>query len=408
VGIIISVSLFVFYTRPGDLIAAVGVTFDPSKDPFESKLLGAAYAPPSPTLYQNSLPVQFKSWTWEATADWRSSEEKKEGTYALKAAFQSPGGTVGMNGPTIDAKNMQSISLSVRGDKNVGDVYLEVYDKNGMSLGQQSLGWYTASGALAPDTWQDVRVPLSNFTSGSYKNGVSGFSISGKNPGVAYVDDVELSKTGASHSVWVAPPDLAGRPFNPFATSTPASLPYTFSPSPESLAYWYSYFGVFGPGENGQIIAGPSAKNKTTGSMTVFRGGRNWSDYAIDATIDWGQVSVFSLLSRVVDDGNFVSCAFSRYGESVQLYQLQDGASTLISQTPGLAVSGIDPWVGVNMGMQVKGNRVSCLIRGDEVLSATVPSMPASGSVGLETWDSNPEAAPHTFKAFTVKPLLEE
>jgi hypothetical protein len=119
-------------------------------------------------------------------------------------------------------------------------------------------------------------------------------------------------------------------------------------------------------------------------------------------------VSVFSLVARAVDDGNFVSCAFSRYGESVQLYQLKDGASTLLSQTPGLAVNDFDPWAGVNMGMQVKGNQVSCLIRGSEVLSATVPSMPASGSVGLETWDSNPDASPHTLKAFTVKPLLEE
>lgn len=409
VGLVISTSMLIFYTRPGDLVAAVGASFDASKDPFERPLLGSgSYAPPSNHLYQNGLPLQFKSWTWEATADWRSSEEKREGTYAIKGTFMQPGGTLGMNGPTIDAKSLQSISLSVWVDKDVDDLYLNVYDKNGTSLGQQSVGWYTASGVLTPNTWQDVRIPLSNFTVSSYKSGINGFSISARNPGIAYIDSIELSKTPDYHSVWIAPPDIAGRAFNPFATSSPSALPYTFSPSPEGLAHWYSYFGIFGPDKSGEIIAGPSPTQKSTGSMTVFRGGRNWSDYSIDSTINWGQVSVFSLLARVVDDGNFVSCAFSRYGESVQLYQLNKGESTLLGQTPGLAVSDYEPWVNVNMGMQVKGSRVSCLIKGDEVLSATIPSMSPVGSVGLETWDSNPEAAPHIFKAFSVKSLLEE
>jgi hypothetical protein len=415
-GILMAASLFVFYTRQGDLLAAVGVTYDPNKDPFAGATipgLGVAggadgiISLSSGYLYQNSLPLHFKSWTWESTADWRSSEQVHEGNAALKTIFNVAGGTVGMNGPIIDVRTMKSISLAVYASGAVGEVYLNLYDKNGNAFKMQSLGWYTPSGTLTPNTWQNVVIPLRNFGD-TVPASISGFSVSGQNPGVAYIDAVQLSKTDAQHDPWVAPPPATGQAFNPFATSTPVGLPYTFSPTSDALAKWYSYFGYFGPGGNGEIALGPSEAAKTTGSMTVFRGGRNWSDYHVNVTIDWGEVSVFSLLARFVNDGDFVSCAFSRYGEGVQLYQMIKGSSNLLLQTPPLAVKDYQPWVGVQMGMEVSGNRVSCFVDGEEVLHKDLSSMPAQGTTGFETWDPNPAAAPHTLRSFTVKPVSSE
>ncbi len=406
-GLIAALSLFVFNTRQGDLLAAVGVTYQDGKDPFEGSTLGmlggGSVTLNSGFLYQNGLPLHFKSWTWETADDWRSGEQKQEGNYALKAVFAKPGGTVGMNGPEIDIKNMKSLSLWVRIDANVSDLLINVYDKNGNAFSQQSVAWYADGGVLTPDTWVHVVLPMRNFANGTAPGVITGFSISGKNPGVAFIDAVQLTKTDAEHAVWVAPPEPVGQAFNPFATSSPASLPYTFNPSPDSLARWYTYFGSFGPGKSGEIEVGPSEATKSTGSMTVFRGGRNWSDYHVDTTIDWGQVSVFSLLARFVDDGDFVSCAFSRYGETAQLYQVKKGESNFISQTPPLAVKDYEPWVGVNMGIEVQGDRVSCYINGTEVLHATLSDMPQNGSMGFETWDPNPAAAPHTLKSLNVK-----
>ena len=409
-GVVLAVSLFAFYTKQGDLLASVGVSYEEGKDPFAGKtLLGLGGGKPVTLsegyLYQNALPFYFQSWTWEAAVNWRSSETKKEGSSALKAIFTKPGGSVGMSGPAIDVKNMQSISLSVYPDKAVEDLYLNIYDKDGTSLGNQSIGWYASTSSLAPNTWNDIVLPLSNF---ARSEAITGFSVSTKNPGVAYVDSVQLSKKSAQHALWVAPPEQLALPFNPFATSTPVQLPYVFQPTAEFLSRWYSYFGVFALGKDGKVEAGPSEVAKTNGSMSAFRSGRFWSDYRIDATLNWGQVSVFSLLARFVSDGDFVSCAFSRYGETAQLYHVKGGASTFISQTPPLAVKDFEPWIGVKVGMEVEGKHVSCFIDGEKVLTANLPEMERSGTFGLETWDPNPASSPHKLTSLTVSSLTEE
>jgi hypothetical protein len=77
------------------------------RDPFEGTIIGGGGKTPvfslsGGYLYQNSLPLHFQSWVWSAAADWRSGEDKRAGTYSLKAVFMAPGGTVGMSGPEID------------------------------------------------------------------------------------------------------------------------------------------------------------------------------------------------------------------------------------------------------------------------------------------------------------------
>ena len=415
-GLTFSLSLFYAHAEPGDLLAALGVSYQEGKDPFQGALLSGSMTLQSGYLYQDALPLRFSSWSWQASADWRSGEEKKDGPAALKATFAMVGGSVGMQGPVIDTSHFSSISLAVRPDKAAGDVYLDLYDANGNSLGRQSLGWYAASStdatqatpSLVADEWQTIVIPLANFATSAGKppSSITGFSVSGKNPGTAYIDDVRLTTQSLSHAIWVMPPEVYGQVFNPFATSSPVSLPYTFSPSASSMQKWYSYFGDFGGGASGQIEAGPSPAARTTGSMTVFRGGHDWVDYHTEAVVNWGQVSVFSLLVRFADDGDFASCAFSRYGETVQLYTVSKGKSVLVSQSPPLAVKDYEPWKDVHVGAGVVGSRVSCFIDGQVQLSGGLPDLPSSGSVGLETWDPNPDAAPDTLTSLEVVPII--
>lgn len=409
VGSVVPLYLFFTLAQPGDILAAVGVSYEAGKDPFETTLLGGGSLS-SGYLYQNALPLRFQSWTWEALAAWRSTEEKSEGTASLKAIFTAPGGSVGMNGPKIDVTHYKSISLSVYPDAGVDDLYIDLYDAQGNSFGRQSLGWYASSSALIPGVWQKIMVPLSNIIAsvGSAKGTIVGFSISAKNSGTAYIDEVRLTSQTIEYPQWVQPPEIEFKAFNPFATSTPSSIPYTFSPSPDAMLKWYTYFGSFGTGGSGHIKVGPSGEQKTNGSMTVMRGGVSWTNYEVATIIDWGQASVFSLLVRFVDDGDFVSCAFSRYGETVQLYHVMKGESTFISQSPPLSVKDYEPWKDVHLGAKVLGNRVSCIINGEEILSNSISNLSPSGTVGIETWDTNPYAAPHTLKSLVVSPLASE
>ncbi len=412
-GVTIAISLFLMYTQPGDLLAAVGASFEAGHDPFQSGTLGSvaeAFSLNAGYLYQNGLPVRFKSWSWSTAADWHSSEQKYAGPYALKAQFLLPGGSVGLNGPAVDISDYKSITLAVRPDAAVDDLYLDLYGPDGNSIGRQSLGWYASTSALIPNTWQTVTVPLTNFVDGPEHppKSISGFSVSSKSPGTAYIDEVRLTKDASLGALWVQPPEVVPQPFNPFATSSPASLPYTFSPSPDSLSKWFTYFGVFAPGSSGEMQMGPDAAQKTTGSMTIFRGGLNWSDYRVQTDIDWGQVSVFSVLVRFQDDGNFASCAYSHYGDSAQIYFVHSGESDAVAQSPGLPTKAYEPWRDVKVGAEVLGNKVSCLIDGQPVLSAELPSLSPTGTAGFETWDPNPLAAPHTLHMFEVSAVSRE
>ncbi len=117
-------------------------------------------------------------------------------------------------------------------------------------------------------------------------------------------------------------------------------------------------------------------------------------------------MSVFSLLVRFQDDGNFASCAFSHYGEDVQLYHVSKGQSDLVAQSPNLPTRAYEPWKNVDVGTEVEGSRVSCFLDGQRVLAGDMPGLPSSGTVGVETWDPNPNASPHTLVSFTVASLL--
>ena len=401
------------YTRPGNLLAAVDASYDPSKDPFQNGTLADLaenFSLNSGYFYQNGLLSRFKSWSWATVGYWRSSDVTPAGSYALKANFLLPGGNIGMNGPTVSVAGFKSISLQVYPDASVGDLYIDLYGADGNSIGRQSLSWYASSSVLVPNTWQKITIPLTNFVAGPEHppKSISGFSVSSKNPGTAYVDEVQFTKENTAQPLWVAPPEVAGLPFNPFATSSPATLPYTFSPAPASLAKWFTYFGVFAPGQNGEMQMGPSSANNTTGSMTIFRGGLAWTDYEVESVIDWGQVSDFSVLVRFQDDGDFSACAYSHYGDNAQIYFVHNGTSVTVAQSPGLPTKAYEPWSDVNVGAKVEGNRVSCLIDGKSVLSANISALPTTGTAGFETWDPNSLAAPHTLHSFTVVSLSQE
>jgi hypothetical protein len=397
----------IFITTLGRVNAAsVDITYDPNVDPFGRATAGGSTMPVSLVsgfLYQDSLLPYFKNWAWHADADWHHAGDSADGSYALRASFTDKnGGTVGMSGPALALGGYSSISISVKPDTSVGDLYLELYDQNGNSLGLQSLGWY-ASSSLMAGSWQTVAISLKNL--GAEGKKITGFGISSRAAGSALIDAIQLQKTEVSHAVWVAPLEVGVS--NPLLGTPPAPLPYSLVFTPEGFSKWYTYYGSLVP-EGGALSIGPKPQPGSTGSMSVFKGGRLWKDYRVEATLYWGQTSAFSLLVRVQDDGNFISCAVGRYGEGVSIYQVKGGASTQLAQSPGLSVPDYQPWVDVPMAAEVVGDTVSCYVRGDKALSAKIPDMPTSGTAGVETWDQNPYASPHLLKQFSVTALTHD
>jgi len=402
VSLLASVTLFVVRIRSVDA-AAVGITFDPTKDPFAQKLNGGSFHLSDGFIYRDALPLGLQKWNWDATVDWSSSEQVVEGLHSIKLTFNKDWSGMGLSGFSVARAAYQSLSFSINPDANVGDLYIEVYNGKSAALVRQSVGWYAAGGSLVPGTWQTVTIPLANLMGDDTSDSITGISLSTTHPGVTYVDAIQFTNVAAPHAPWVQPLWEDVPPFNPFATSTPASLPYKLETSGDSVDRWYSYDGFFQNNGNSLKI-GPLA-GRNTDSFAVYRGGKNWDDYQVDSIADWGLTSTLSLMVRVKDAANYASCNFSYYGQTAQIYDVVNGASTMAGQTPTLPTRNDAPWENVHTGVKVQGNEVYCLVDGDVVLKAELTDMPRVGSVGIDAWDKNTYSSPHTIKKFDVLPL---
>lgn len=394
-----------YFKQPDDasLAAAVGVTFDPLQDPFEkNQKLVETTGLASDYLFRDSLPLGSEDWSWDTGVNWRSNERAYEGGYSLKADYAAPWAGVRLSSPQMSVSRYQSLSLAVYPDSKVEDLYVDVYDTFGRSAGEQSLGWYTQSGTLTPDAWNRVTIPLANLIAPSTEK-ITGFSISTKKPGAAFIDAVRLETSAVTHERWENTGEEAGVWVgqDPFTGIAQATLPYSLvTTSADNLALWRPLFGQFEKTDGGVHI-GPEPK-KTNGSMTVFGGGKEWENYRVDASVYWGMTSTFSLLMRFTDDANFAACAYSNYGAVVQIYAVKKGASTMVAQSPLLAIRAYEPWKDAQHSATVSGNRISCYMDGEKVLSATLPDMPVQGTAGIETWSINSDDYPHVLKELNV------
>ncbi|MBC7836280.1 hypothetical protein H7X87_00675 [Acetobacteraceae bacterium] len=412
-GFVMSTSLFFTYTNRTGLLASVGVlAYDPAKDPFESIRQGnvgtTSPAIASGVLYQDALPLRSETWVWHAQATWRSIEQVSEGPRAMKAVFQEEGGTVGINGIPLNTSAFRSLSIAVRPDTAIRDVYIELYDIHGVSLGLQSLAWYTPERRLSANAWKTIKIPLENLLGLNPPTTITGFSVSSRQAGTVYVDQVVLEKTSLVYPLWVAPVEVIGAPYDPLATSTPISLPYTFAFTPESVSAWHTYFGNFLL-RSDSIDAGTRQNASSTGSMSILRGGKGWSDYRVDATVEWGEMSVFAILTRLTSDGDFASCSFSEKGQVAQIYLVSEGESMLVkSETAKLyrifPLGNTNASKKVQLRAEILSNRLTCMVNGLDLVSALL-NLPETGTVGIETWDTNPDASPNKLRALIVFPV---
>ena len=102
---------------------------------------------------------------------------------------------------------------------------------------------------------------------------------------------------------------------------------------------------------------------------------------------------------RFSDAQNYASCAFGSYGQTVIIYDVHNGVSTELAQTPALATPYNEAWVGVAMEAQVQGDHLACFARGQKVLWADIPDISAAGSVGVEVWNQLVCVAAHHSRA---------
>lgn len=390
----------IFYARQSGGSLAMAA-FDPSVDPFEhpltteGKMVGDFF-------YRESLPLGSADWSWNSYLDWRSTENIFDGSYSLKATYLAPWAGVSIHSGLVDTTPYGSLSLALYAETDPGDLYIEVYDEHEKSIGKQSLGWYFPNSKFVTNKWEYLNIPIANLIPETSNRKITGLSITSEKSGTIYFDNIRLDRNVIAHSPWKVQTFIENNStwVDPFTTIPDVSLPYNLTQDFENgLKSWKTVFGNVKATATG-IETGP--KEGTTGSMLIFGGGKNWINYFVDTTVDWSLVSSFSIVSRFKDDKNFATCAFSNYGAMIQIYEVHDGRSTLMAQSPILPTKSFDWWKNINAGVKVKDNRITCTLGGESIISATLPTMPTSGTFGFETWDKYASPSPHTIREIHV------
>lgn len=388
-----------------NLAQAIGITFDPTKDPFSQNTQKRKFEPISGYLYRDSIPFGMEDWSWDTETNWRTKDGSND-TYVINTYFQKAFGGIRLNSPEFDVSKYKSISFDLKTNDDVDDLYIELHDKYGNSMGRQSIKWYTDD-SLHLNTWSQVRIPLNNLINSGEKS-ITGFSISSKKEGSVSIDSIKLETSEVAHEKWVNTEinneilyEWIGS--NPFKDIEQDTLPLVTTFKKEEMAKWKTLFGIFEQKGN-ELLTGPEPK-KTSGSMAVFGGGKNWTNYKADSVVYWGITSSLSLLARFQNDSNFVSCAYSNYGMIVQIYLVKNGESNLISQSPTLEITSYEPWKNVKHSIEVIDDEVSCYMDGKKVLKAQLPDMPKNGTVGFETWSKNSNDYPHKVLSLSVSSI---
>ncbi len=165
--------------------------------------------------------------------------------------------------------------------------------------------------------------------------------------------------------------------------SAPRPLPYT---SDTFTTDWSSNWGKVTRSDNTLHLR---STPDTTGAAGLLNGSRLWHDYEMTISAKWNSGSHLSLISRYqTDSKSFLSCAFST--STISLVAHINKEQQTIEATPYNYPTTTGTF---EASMKVDGNRASCSAYGKTVSSAVKPSYVHSGSLGIQIWSAEPNAA---------------
>jgi len=182
------------------------------------------------------------------------------------------------------------------------------------------------------------------------------------------------------------------------AASERKTLPYTedFSNPNSWVDAWSQHKTI-----EGGMEVGPSLT--ATSYFGYLDGSYDWTDYRVDASIEWIEGRSFSLLAHLKNAYEYLSCDFG--DEAVQLRSSDrsqaDGPVTLGERRFGVGPKS-EPQ---HFSMGVGNGEASCWYEGRKVLSVRISDdADAYGGVALKTWDPVAGASKAIVRSFEVTP----
>jgi peptidoglycan/xylan/chitin deacetylase (PgdA/CDA1 family) len=171
---------------------------------------------------------------------------------------------------------------------------------------------------------------------------------------------------------------------------------------------WKNFWGTYTI--DGTMLS-VGATPRTQGGLTVLMGSQQWKDYSVSVIPESLEGLSFSLIARyasTTDMSDYVACVFMNYGSRgyVRLDETKNGVTKPVVAQFKLSRFFPSNWKQVPFGMTVVGNEVRCIANGDAVVTATIPTMPAKGGIGIGTWSTTDGGSKVKIKELDVFPIL--
>lgn len=191
------------------------------------------------------------------------------------------------------------------------------------------------------------------------------------------------------------------------ATTTPSAtntnnglgLPYKST----NFYDWGSVWGNFSTSSSNLLTL--KAEQTTTGAGAFLPNTVSWKNYKFSTNVYIGQAS-FSLISRYVDENNFIGCTFS--GKYIEIIQKLNGktevvAFTIMQDYPYSNFFNTD----INLSMRVDGKSVGCSLLGssDNIAFNNIDDKLSTGGIGVQIWNNAVGIANAKIKSVLVEQI---
>lgn len=143
---------------------------------------------------------------------------------------------------------------------------------------------------------------------------------------------------------------------------------------------WVKSYGQISIENNLMILE----SNSSDGNFVFLEGSYLWKNYILKAKINWIKGESVSLIARLKDDKNYVSCSFS--GKKVRIEQYLNGKERIMTEKEILFDI---PKEDLELGVAVNNDKIDCFINGKSVdNSYYLNPVLFNGGIGFKIWDS--------------------
>jgi hypothetical protein len=175
------------------------------------------------------------------------------------------------------------------------------------------------------------------------------------------------------------------------STTFAQTLPYSVGTFGNSFKTGDGWTGWWDDLSESNDVLTIGANSAVTENGALLKGSDAWSNYTVQANVDWIRGDSFSLVARYVDDKNYVACEFTE----PTVGRVREILSQYINgKEYRLAVGDLQNYNqqgggGIVAGIEVQEGQGQCSFNGhaiSTVFANSHLSAPFAGQVGFKTW----------------------